>query len=566
MNFFRNKISSLISKQTGIDASEVLSKLEIPTEKGLGDLAFPCFILAKKLNKNPIKISEELSNKIKDAKVFSKIESKGPYLNFYLDKKYFITNILEKVREKKRGYGKEETKKGKTIIIEYSSPNIAKPFSIAHLRSTAIGNSLYRIYKFLGYKVVGINHLGDWGSQFGKLIYAYKQWGSAEIIKERAIEKLYNLYVKFHEEADKNAKLNDDAREITKKLEEGDETYKELWKWFKDITLVDFKRIYRYLDIEFDEYIGESFFLEKIPEILKILKDNKVSKISDDATIVDLEKHGLRTCLLKKRDDTSLYLSRDLAAAVYRFKKYKFHKMIYVVGAEQRLYFKQLFKVLELMGYDWAKDLYHVDFGLIKFSDKKLSSREGRIIFLEEVLDKAKELALKIIEGKNPNLSKKEEVSKDVSVGAIKFFDLDSKRTKDISFEWNEILNFDGETGPYLQYTHVRLSSLLAKYKGKISKEEMDFGYLDKEEEFELVKSVSLFSNIVRKAALEFEPSIISNYLIDLSKCFNRFYNKYRVLDDDKNIEKTRVFLAYATKIVLKNGLSLLGINTPERM
>jgi arginyl-tRNA synthetase len=566
MNTALKNIIATLSALLEIPENEILDKIEIPSEEEFGDYAYSTFHLQAKFKQNPSVISQDLTKKIKILEGFEKIEAKGGYVNFYLKRDSFIKEVLNNIDAIKRGYGSSDIGKGKTIVIDFSSPNIAHPFSISHLRSTNIGNSLCKIFEFLSYKVVGINHLGDWGTQFGKLITAYKRWGSAKFLEDNPLYNLYKLYVRFHQEAKVDLTLEPEARETFKRMEQADESLLELWKWFRDVTLTDFKRIYDRLHVKFSHFLGESFYNPRLFQTYKRLEESGILTKSNDAMIVDLSKFNLAPCLIKKADETSLYSSRDICAAEYRYQKFRFSKMLYVVGSEQKLYFKQLFKVFELMGYEFANDCVHVDFGLFKFKEGALSSREGNIIFIEDVLNRAQELASNIIKEKNPDLKNKEEIASEVAIGAIKFFDLDSKRTRDINFDWDSVLNFDGATGPYLQYTHVRLASLLARFKGKITKENYDFTLLAEPEEFRVVKILSFFPDIVEKASQNYEPSIIAKYLIRVASEFNRFYTTHKVLGVSKELEKSRIFLCYATKIVIKNGLSLLGIETPERM
>ncbi|HHT9124171.1 MAG TPA: arginine--tRNA ligase, partial [Candidatus Wunengus sp. YC63] len=449
--------------------------------------------------------------------------------------------------------------------IDYSSPNIAKHLAVHHLRSALIGSAIYNIYKTLGYRCIGINHLGDWGTQFGQLIVAYKKWGSEDTHTSYTVTDLNNLYVKFHQEAEKNTALEDEAREWFKKLEAGNSEAKELWQRFKDISLKEFQKIYDMLGIHFDAFVGESFYNTMVEDTVTRIKEKGLTRISEQALIVDLETYNMPPCLLRKKDDATLYATRDIAAAEYRKKTYNFAKMVYVVGSEQKLHFKQVFKVLALMGYDWANHCVHVDFGLMKFKDGKMSTRKGKVVLLEDLLIEAVERIKEIIEAKNPSLENKENVAQDVGIGAVIFADLSAKRNKDVVFDWDEALNFEGETGPYVQYTHARLCSILRKY-GRPVTADIPFELLKEDETIILIKNLWRFPSVILKAAELYEPSLISNYLIDVCGNLNRFYNAHRVLSDDGELTKARILLVDSTRQVIKNGLNILGIRAPERM
>ena len=457
-------------------------------------------------------------------------------------------------------YGKE-----KTVVIDYSSPNIAKPFGIGHLRSTVIGNSLKKIFKFLGYNVIGINHLGDWGTQFGKLITAYKKWGNEKELKVEPVKYLYSLYVKFHKEAEKNPDLEDEAREWFAKLEKGDSEAKALWNQFCKVSLDDFKRIYQRLNVEFEYYMGESFYSKMLNETIEKIIDCGITEISEGALIVPLDD-DLPPALLRKKDGSTLYITRDIAAAIYRYNHFKFDLMLYVVGSPQALHFKQMFKVLEKMGEEWFKKCYHVPFGHISFENEAMSTRKGNIILLEDVIDKTVSLALKTIEEKNPDITNKDKIAEAVGIGAIIFNDLKNSRIKDIVFDWDEILNFNGETGVYLQYTHARISSLIRKFEEKYGdleyKSELEYN----EELFSFVMKLNEFEDIVLKASENFEPSIISRYLLELASVFNSFYNRYRFITEDYESALSRILAAFSVKTVLGKGLELLGIEAIEEM
>ncbi|TLD40290.1 MAG: Arginyl-tRNA synthetase [Candidatus Jettenia ecosi] len=565
MDYFVKSIASLLKEKTNLQEDEIEKLIEIPPVQKMGDYAFPCYTLSKILKKPPNSVAEELSRTLHPISPIAEIRAIGPYVNFFVDKAIFSKIVLKKVHEEQDLYGSVDVGSGKTVVIDYSSPNIAKHLAVHHLRSALIGNAIYHIYKTLGYNCVGINHLGDWGTQFGQLIVAYKKWGDEGARKVYTVTDLNNLYVRFHQEAAKNPALEDEAREWFKKLEAGDLGAKELWQHFKDISLKEFQKIYDMLEIHFDAFIGESFYNTMVEDTVKRIKEKDLTKVSEEALIVDLEPYNMPPCLLRKKDDATLYATRDIAAAEYRMKTYNFDTMVYVVGSEQKLHFKQVYKVLELMGYDWANRCVHVDFGLMKFKDGKMSTRKGKVILLEDLLIEAIERVRKIIEEKNPSLENKDVVAKEVGIGAVIFADLSTRRTKDVVFEWEAVLNFEGETGPYIQYTHARLCSILRKY-GKLVTADINYELLKEDEAFTLIKNLSQFPSTILKAAEFYEPSLISNYLIDVCANLNRFYNTHRVLSDDEEITKARILLVDSTRQVIRNGLSILGIHSPDRM
>lgn len=565
MDYFVKSIASLLKEKINLREDEIEKHIEIPPVLKMGDYAFPCYTLSKILKKPPNIIAEELSKTIPVMRPIVEIRAIGPYVNFFVDKAIFSGTVLKNICEGQDGYGSENIGNDKTAVVDYSSPNIAKHLAVHHLRSALIGSAIYHIYKTLGYNCVGINHLGDWGTQFGQLIVAYKRWGSENAHKSYTVTDLNNLYVKFHQEAEKNKSLEDEAREWFKKLEAGDPEAKELWQHFKDISLKEFQKIYDMLGIHFDAFIGESFYNTMVEDTIKRIKEKGLSRVSEEALIIDLEPYNMPPCLLRKRDDATLYATRDIAAAEYRMRTYSFDKMIYVVGAEQKLHFKQVFKALELMGYDWASRCVHVDFGLMKFKDGKMSTRKGKVILLEDLLIEAVERVRKIIEEKNPSLENKDTVAKEVGIGAVIFADLSTKRNKDVVFDWDTVLNFEGETGPYVQYTHARLCSILRKYDKPVTVD-INYELLKEDETFALIKNLSQFPSTILKAAEFYEPSLISNYLIDVCGSLNRFYNTHRVLSDDDELTRARIFLVDSTRQVIKNGLTLLGMHAPDRM
>jgi len=562
---YKKIISERLSTLTGLSTETIEKLIEIPPKPDMGDFAFPCFQLAKTLRKAPNLISQELKDKI-DKSGFEKVEAVGGYLNFFVDKSYLAKNTLSKILTEKEKYGHSNIGKGKTITIDFSSPNIAKPFHVGHLYSTAIGNALYKMFSSQGYKCVGINHLGDWGTQFGKLIAAYKRWVDEEALEKEPIKELLRIYVKFHEEAEKDPSLEDIARMHFKNLEDGKEEEVMLWKKIKEVSLIEFNRIYDMLKIKFDSYAGESFYNDKMDEVVELLQEKGLLTESKGALVVNLDEYNMPPCIIKKSDGATIYATRDLAAAIYRKRTYDFYKNIYVVGTPQTLHFKQVFTTLKLMGFDWADDCIHVGFGLVKFADKKLSTRKGDVIFLEDLLKEAIERAKELIEQKNASLENKDEVAKVVGIGAVVFTYLKNNRERDIIFSWEDILNFDGETGPYVQYSYARGRSVLRKANGyDISN--TDFSKLNSQEETELIKLLASFNDVIINALEKYEPSILTRYIIDVAKTFNKFYNLHPILSvENEMLKNARLALVDATTIVIKNGLSLLGIDVVERM
>jgi len=565
MNKFVEEIIKVISKQVDLPDEEIRELVEIPPEEKLGDYAFPCFVLSKKLKKAPNQVAGELTLQLKTTELIQEIYSMGPYVNFKVNKTKLAEFVLTQIFEQEAHYGSDDIGKGKTIVIDFSSPNIAKPFGIGHLRTTVVGNALYHIYRKLGFSVVRINHLGDWGTQFGKVILAYRMWGEEEEFLKDPISTLYDLYVRFHREAEKDVKLEDEARVWFKRLEDGDKEAAELWKKFRESSIQEFKRVYQMLGIEFDSYPGESYYNRFMDQTIEQIKAKGLAEISQDALIVNLDRFDLPPCLLKKKDEATLYATRDIAAAIYRYNTYHFYRSLYVVGSAQKLHFQQVFTVLELMGYKWSKDCVHVDFGWIKFKQEMMSTRKGNVIFLEDVLNKSIQLARKIIEEKNPDLENKEEVAKDVGIGAVVFADLSTRRNKDIDFDWDQVLSFDGETAPYVQYTHARLCSLLRKYDKPVHKE-IDYKVFSTDEESNLIKLLEDFPRRIKLAAKSYEPAFICSFLIDLCSTFNRFYQKQRIITEDERSTQARMLLVKAIQFAVKSGLSVLGIKAPDRM
>lgn len=556
--------------QAIVDATEgqlsldkVMSKIEVPKTYDLGDYAFPTFILAKLYHKAPQQIAPELVEKI-SGDAFDKVQAVGPYVNFFIDKKAFSHNILNQILDQKEAFGQQDLGHGGNVPIDMSSPNIAKPMSMGHLRSTVIGNSLAELLKKANYNPIKINHLGDWGTQFGKLIEAYKLWGSEEEVRQDPINTLLKYYVHFHQVDEEHPELDDEARAWFKKLEDGDKEATELWQWFRDESLKFFKSIYAKLGIEFDSYNGESFYNDKMDEIVSILEDKNLLQESRGAEIVDLEKYGLNPALIKKTDGTTLYITRDLAAALYRFRTYDFVKSLYVVGNEQTNHFKQLKAVLKEMGYDWSDDIHHIQFGLITSGGKKLSTRKGNIILLEDVLNDAVDLAKKQIAEKNPDLPNKDQVAEEVGVGAVIFHDLKNDRLNNFDFNLEEVVRFEGETGPYVQYSHARAMSILRK-AGQIDLENADIAGLQDEGSWEVVRQLANFPAMIKRAVEEYEPSVITKYAIQLSKSFNKYYAHTKVLTDDAE-KNSRLAMVASVAAVLKESLRLLGVKAPDEM
>lgn len=562
----RNKIIDLITDSIKeLDRETVSRILEIPPQEDMGDFAFPCFQLAKIFRKAPTIIAQEVAEKIKKTDFVSKTAAMGPYVNFFIDRTMFVSEMLKQVSVD--NYGSSEIGCGKTICIDYSSPNVAKNFHVGHLRTTLIGNSIYRIYKKLGYRVERINHLGDWGTQFGKLIVAYKKWGSKEAVEQNGISELMKIYVKFHEEAEKDDTLNDEARAWFVKMEQGDQEALSIWEWFKDISLIEYKRIYELLNVDFDSYAGESFYRDKTSAVVDELKEKGMLKESEGAFIVDLEEYDMTPCLIMKKDGSSIYATRDLAAIFYRKKTYDFEKCIYVTGMEQKLHFAQVFKVVELMGYEWARtNLIHVPYGLVSLEGGKLSTRSGNIIYAEDILRESVSKIKEVIDDKNPDLQDKDEVAKMVGIGAIIFNDLYNQRIKDVTFSWDKIHSFDGETGPYVQYTYARAASVLRKTGITDVPEDIDPSLLTDVASVSLLKELIRFPEVVKTAAERLEPSVVARFVMSVAQAFNRFYHENQCNVEDEKLKRARVKLVIIAKKAIKDGLDLLGMKCPEQM
>ena len=553
----------------GMTKEELYDLIALPPNTEMGDYALPCFKLAKLLRKSPVMIAEDLKNSIMSDeaimsdKVLAEVSAVNGYLNFKINKDGFVRATLDKILMEKENFGASDEGKGKTVCIDYSSINIAKPFHIGHLSTTVLGGALYRIFNYLGYKAVGINHLGDYGTQFGKLISAYKRWGDKQTIEKGGIRALNELYVKFHQEAEEHPEYDDEARAYFKKIEQGDEECLSLFHWFKELTLKDVQKIYDMLDIRFDSYAGESFYSDKMQPIVDELKEKGLLIESRGAQVVDLEEYGMSPCIILKSDGSSLYATRDMAAATYRKNTYDFDKCLYVVAYQQNLHFKQFFKVLELMGKEWAKDLVHVAYGMVSLEEGTMSTRKGNVVFLEDVINKCIEKAYKIIDEKNPDLENKQDVAQKVGVGAVIFGALYNNKIKDIVFSYDKVLNFDGETSVYVQYTCARANSVLQK-GGVVT--EYEIPELTAEE-IELVKALATFPETVSAAAEKYEPSYVARFAVDVAQKFNKFYFNCKILAaEDEKTKNFRLALTNATLQALKNAFALLGIGVPDKM
>ncbi len=554
--YIANKI-----KIENVGAEEIMSAIALPPNSDMGDYALPCFKFAKILRKSPVAIAEELKNNFATDDVISEVSAVNGYLNFKVNKSGLADSVLNRILNEGDSYGSSREGAGKTICIDYSSVNIAKPFHIGHLSTTVIGGALYKIYKFLGYNVVGINHLGDYGTQFGKLISAYKRWGDREEVQKGGIHAINDLYVRFNTEADE--KMESEAREYFRLIESGDKEANELFEWFKELTLEYVNQIYKKLNITFDSYAGERFYTDKMQPIIDELKAKNLLKESEGAQIVDLEPYGMSPCLILRSDGASLYATRDLAAAVYRKNTYDFYKCLYVVAYQQNLHFKQVFKVLELMGKEWAKDLVHVAYGMVSLEDGAMSTRKGKVVWLEDVINKCIEKASAIINEKNPDLVNKEETANLVGIGAVIFGALYNNKIKDIVFSYDKVLSFEGETSVYVQYTCARANSVLSKREGGYK---IPQNYSPNAQESEVIKALAAFPATVEDAAEKYEPSCVARYAVDLAQKFNKFYIECKILTAEGDAADFRLCLTKATLVTLKNALTLLGIGVPEKM
>jgi arginyl-tRNA synthetase len=583
----KEEVSKVVAKVTGSNSpGKIMELIETPPDSSMGDMAIPCFSFAKEMHKNPAFISSEIRDELEKQKEtlgIEKVAAVGGYCNIFVKRDKYAADVLKTLV--KDNLGVEKIGTGKTICIDYSSPNIAKNFHVGHLRTTIIGNSLYKIFDKLGYNVVRINHLGDWGTQFGKLIVAYKKWSSKEAVEEKGIQELLDIYVKFNNEAKEHPELMDEARGWFVKMEQGDEEALSIWEWFKDISMIEFTRVYEMLGMEFDSYTGESFYREKVPALAEKLKEMGLLVESQGANVIDLSEYDMPPCMITKNDGGSIYHSRDIAAVLYRKEKYGFEKCLYVTGLEQSLHFKQVFKAIELMGYEWHDNLVHIPYGLVSLEGEKLSTRTGNIIYAEDILNEAVKRAKELMEEKNPNLGNKDDVAKQVGVGAVIFHDLFNQRIKNIDFSWKDVLSFDGTTGPYVQYTNARAGSILRKYfmenqtdsEKKISVLEcmekicsngkVNFDAMTDDVSFELIKVLNGYEKAVSSAAERYEPSVVARYLISVSTAFNKFYQECKILkEENEDIKNARLYLTAVVQKVISDGCSLLGIQCPEEM
>ena len=566
MQDFKVAIANCLKEKIeDLTLEEIVALIEVPPNKEMGDFAFPCFRLAKVFRKAPNMIAADLAESIEAKDEISKVMPLGGYVNFFVNKSQLAENVIKDVLTKKENYGHSDLGQGKAVVIDFSSPNIAKPFHIGHIRTTVIGNALYKIYDSQGYNVVRVNHLGDYGTQFGKLIVAFKLWGSKEAVEANPIPELLKLYIQFHDEAEKKPEMEDEARAWFTKLENGDEEAKALWQWFRDESLKEFARVYDLLDIEFDSYAGESFYSDKMDTVIEQIKEKGLLQESQGTNVVDLEEYNMPPALLTKNDGSTLYMTRDLAAAIYRKNTYDFDKCIYVVGSQQALHFQQLFKVLELMGFEWSKDLIHVPFGMVALEEGTMSTRKGRVVFLEDVLKQAIEKTKETVLSKNPNAKNVDEISKQVGVGAVVFQELSNSRVKDYTFSWERTLSFEGETGPYVQYTHARCCAVLRKANEEVTTD-INYDLLSDGDAAEVLKVIGSFNKSILSAMRRNEPHIVTRFVLDLAQAFNKFYHDNPILVEDEELRKARLALVAATRQTLENGLGILGMHAPERM
>lgn len=570
MKDYRQLIAEIIAPHVeGLEVSEIREMVEVPADSKMGDYAFPCFKLAKLLRKAPPLIAKSIAEQIASDEIFEKVESVNAYVNMFISRDAFIDDVVKEVIAKGDAFGSSDIGAGRKVIVEYSSPNIAKPFHIGHIRSTVIGNSIYKIYDFLGYDAFRINHLGDYGTQFGKMICAYRRWGNKEDVIREPIKSLLSYYTKFHQEAEKHPELEDEARAIFTKLEHGEKEEVELWQWFRDESLKEFNRVYDMLGITFDSYKGESFYSDKMQRFVDELKDKGLLEEDKGANIVRLDDYDLPPALITKSDGSTLYITRDIAAAVYRKETYDFYKNLYIVASQQNLHFQQWIKIVELLGYDWAKDCVHIPFGLVSMEEGTMSTREGRVIFLEDVLNKAVEQTRKIIEEKNVNTENIDQTAKDVGIGAVVFNELSNYRIKDYVFSWDKVLNFEGETGPYVQYTHARACSILrnaGEDAVKAAEAGFDAKYITGESAHELIKLLYALPEVIVEAGEKYEPSVVTRHIVDIAQAFNKFYHDEHILVDNEDEKNAKIALVIAAKAAIKNGLVLLGMKAPEKM
>ena len=565
---YNELIAEKIANATQLDKNEIMTYIEIPPKSDMGDYAFPCFKLAKVLKKSPVMIATEIREKISPDEYIEKIEDKAGYLNFYINNEQLVKEVLSEINTEKENFGKSNEGNGKNIVIDYSSPNIAKPFHIGHLRTTLIGSALYKVYKYLGYNTIGVNHLGDYGTQFGKMIEAYKMWGTEYDLTEDPINKMVDMYVRINNLCKEDEQVLENCRENFRLLENGDKYCTDLWNQFKDLSLKEFDKIYDVLDVKFDSLNGEAFYADKTDEVIKILEEKGKLTDSEGAKIVDLTDAGIETpCIIQKANGSTIYATRDLAAILYRARTYDFDKCLYVVAYEQNLHFKQIFEVAKYLVYEkYAKGLKHISYGMVQLPTGKMSTRLGNVVKIEDLINETIEKAKEIITAKNPELENKDEVAKKVGIAAIIFNTLSTTNTKDQIFDWNTALNFQGETGPYIQYTYVRTKSVLEKVGRVPELSEVDFSQLTDESSIKVLKSLYAFQETLEMTAEKNEPAILARYLIEVSQNYSNFYNDNKVLVDDEKVKNARTYLTYAVGVVLKTGASLLGIKMPDKM
>lgn len=575
-DLYREHIAGLLAGPVGMPPENIAALIEIPREASHGDYAFPCFTLAKTLKAAPPKIAQETANKIAPTPLIRQVSAAGPYVNFFVEPAGFACTVLGAYLAEGERFGTSDLGAGQTVVLDFSSPNIAKPFGVGHLRSTVIGAALQRIHKALGYRTVGINHLGDWGTQFGKQILAFRRWGNEADLEARGVTYLKELYVKIEDAIKAEPALGAEARAWFRKLETGDAEARTLWQRFREISLREFAKVYAVLGVTFDSEAGESFYEDKMSATLAAIEAKGLTQLSEGATIVDLEPYGMPPCLLKKADEATLYATRDLSAAIYRQQTYRFDRMLYVTGGDQKLHFKQLFKVLELMGLDWAKNCRHVDFGMIRLGGEKMSTRQGRVVLLEDVLDKGVELAGQIVASRDLTADEKRDIASAVGVGAVVFHDLRTRRGKDVDFDWKLVLDYDpetqtfrGENGPYLQYMYTRLTSVLRKYGKPVPTSDVRFELLIQPEETALLRMALDFRGVLERAAGDCEPSYVSSHLLEIASTFSRYYHdrtRNAILSDNEDLTRARIVLCAAMRHVLGIGLGILGVRTLERM
>lgn len=566
MNPFVDEIVAAAAAASGLEPAILRELLTVPPREEMGDYALPCFTLAKQLRKNPAAIAAELAGQVDAGPNIDRVEAAGPYVNFTLNRGRYIESILGQVAREGGDFGSRDQGAGQTVVVDFSSPNLAKPFSIAHLRSTATGNAIYRIHAFLGWKCVGINHLGDWGANFGQLLAAYRKWADPDTVEADPLPELLALYTRFNQELEKLPELQEEARACVRGLEAGDPEMQSLWQFFIDVGRREADRIYQILGVHFDEFRGESSYANLLGEVVERFADKGLAVESEGALIVDLDEWDMAPCMLRTSKQTSTYHSRDIAALLHRFERYRFDKIVYVTDVRQSLHFRQIFKAVEMLGEDWIDRCAHAPFGMMSFRGEKMATRKGNVVFLDDVLDQAVELTRQIIDEKNPDLADRDEIARQVGISAVIFADLDSRRTRDVIFDWDEVLNFDGETGPYVQYTHARFCSILRRH-GEPVNPVADLEVLGEDAEMRVARQLARFPDCLEQACAENEPSFVATFLIELATVANKFYNELPVLaGEDQALVEARVALVDGVCTVLRTGLSLLGMKAPEEM